>query len=364
MISAYIKLSNFCNMGCTHCYLPELVRGSQTMMQDDIFNEALANIKELCDYQVKDEVMILWHGGEPLQFNKGVFERRLVQADNYFFNHGIRVSHGMQTALINFDADWGRIIKRYFNSSVGVSVDPASRSINGDVKRYSSVLSKRIKAAQDMGIDIGGNVCPSVDDIGKEGLLLDWFTEHDISSFSIDRYNSFGNSDDLKRPSNKEHSLFLRNLLDESIARIKSGVRVPVCSTLVSGIGGVLEGNSGDRWGVTCLEDYIVINPDGVTNTCPDKISDEVTYSDVNGFVNSRKRINAISDHKLSHPKEHCYSCEYFYWCKSGCPITVNSWEKEGECSGYSKFLNHIKSLLIKEEEAINYYYLGEYEKR
>ena len=364
MISAYIKLSNFCNMGCSHCYLPESVRGNQALMEDQTFNETLEHIKELCDTQLDDEVLLLWHGGEPLQFDKKVFEKRLVQAENYFFSHGIKVSHGMQTALINFDGEWGRIIKRYFNSSIGVSVDPASRSINGDAIRYDSVLTKRIKLAQEMGITISGNVCPSKSDIGNEGLLLDWFSDHNISGFSIDRYNSFGEEIDVNRPSNKEHSLFLRNLLEASLERIKDGKRVAVCSTLVSAIGGVLNGDSGDRWGVSCLEDYIVVNPDGVTNTCPDKISEESTYTDGNGFVNSDKRIQAISNHKLLHPKDHCYSCEYFNWCKSGCPITINSWELEGECSGYSRFLNHVKLLLNTEEKVIKYYFSGEHEER
>lgn len=350
-------------MGCSHCYLPESVRSDNRMMHHDVFHESMRLIRELCNTQGEKDVLLLWHGGEPLQFDKKSFVQRLTQAENFFFSNGISVSHGMQTALINFDAEWGEIIKRYFNSSVGVSIDPSSRSLNGDVARYERALEKRIRNAQAMGISISANVCPSKQDIGKEKALLDWLVQHNVSSFAIDRYNSFGEHEDVNRPTNQEHSAFLRNLLDESIQRIKNKDKVPVCSTLLAGIDGVLNDKSGDRWGVTCLEDYIVINPDGTTNTCPDKISAEETYTDSNGFANSEKRIRVITDHKISHPKDHCYACEFFHWCRSGCPITMNSWEKEGECSGYKVFLKHIQRLYETDTEQLKYYLTGSYEK-
>lgn len=331
------------------------------MMDNDTFSSALKEIVILANSRSDKEVSVLWHGGEPLQFDKSTFEKRLVEANNYFFANGIVVNHVLQTALINFDSDWGRIINTYFNSWAGVSIDPNTRSISGSTTRYDDALQKRIKVAQSKGITLVGNICPSIDDVGKEGQLLDWLDSNNIASFAIDRYNSFGGQDPL-RPTNQQHSLFLWNLLDESLKRIKKRGRVSVCETLRAGVNGVLNGKSGDRWGVTCLSDYIVIDPDGRTNTCPDKISVEESYTENGSFVSSSKRSEVVGSHIAEHPTDGCFNCEFFSWCRSGCPITPNDWGKEGECSGYKLFLKKIQQLSLSEKDLLLYYLNGKNE--
>lgn len=359
MITAYLKLSNFCNMGCSHCYLPETVRSDTTLMDDSVFAKALEDIYSLVQLNGSNAVDVVWHGGEPLQFDKGVVVKRVVQANNFFFSRGVSCSHSIQTSLINFDSEWGHIINRYFSSVVGVSVDPSSRSISGSSERYQTVLEKRIRHAQSMGITVIANICPTVSDIGNEGALLDWFERNNIAAFGIDRYNDFANTGDSARPSNLQHSMFLSNLLDASLFRIKNGLRVSSCGTLRAGIDGVLSGSSGDRWGTTCLEDFIVIDKDGKTNTCPDKISYEETYSKDGLFSESKTRMSVVVDFKMNHPKDHCYACEYFTWCGSGCPITINQWSTEGDCSGYKSFLKHIENIKKTESNLLRYYLYG-----
>jgi radical SAM protein with 4Fe4S-binding SPASM domain len=324
-------------------------------MPDDVFRTTLNNILRLSKANKDPNISILWHGGEPMQFDIPMFEKRLVEANNFFFAQGVTVTHCMQTALINYNKEWSRILKTYFNSWASVSIDLKTRELSGSAERYNAVLEKRIEAAQQDGIYLVGNVCPSVDDVGREAELLDWLERNNIASFSIDRYNSFGGSD-TKRPANSQHSSFLASLLDDSLMRIRESRKVSVCSTLQAGIAGVLYGRSGDRWGVSCLKDYIVVNPDGRTNTCPDKISVEETYSRGKDFYLSDKRAEVIGKHATTHPTQGCFSCEFFSWCKSGCPITPNDWGSEGECSGYKLFLKKIQVMAEDELELLNYY--------
>ncbi|MCY9866119.1 hypothetical protein OTK49_26640 [Vibrio coralliirubri] len=359
MVTAYLKLSNYCNMGCSHCYLPESVRADSALMDNEVFNKALGDIYSLIQEYASTSVDVIWHGGEPLQFDKEVVVQRVVQANNYFFSRGVSCNHSIQTSLINFDADWGEIIKKYFSSVVGVSVDPSSRTISGSSQRYQTVLEKRIQHAQTMGITVVANVCPTVDDIGNEGELLDWFERNDIAMFIIDRYNDFAQTGDLNRPTNLQHSKFLSNLMDESLARINKGIRVSSCGTLRAGISGILNGSSGDRWGTSCLEQFIVIDKDGKTNSCPDKISYEDSYNGSEPFAASKTRLDVVVDFKMNHPKEHCYNCEYFTWCGSGCPITINEWSKEGDCSGYKSFLKHLMQLKNSNLNSLRYYLYG-----
>ena len=46
MITAYVKPTNFCNVGCTHCYLPEAVRAHQGRMTPAVLEELKSDARQ------------------------------------------------------------------------------------------------------------------------------------------------------------------------------------------------------------------------------------------------------------------------------------------------------------------------------
>lgn len=117
-------------------------------------------------------------------------------------------------------------------------------------------------------------------------------------------------------------------------------------------IAGVLNGQPGERWGGTCQRDFLVINPDGSLNSCPDRMEYEVdawpkASDGIDAFQSSPARKGWIRVQHIEHVENHCRKCEFRSWCKSGCPITAHQVHSGlGECAGYRSHLNHVQDFL------------------
>jgi len=97
-----------------------------------------------------------------------------------------------------------------------------------------------------------------------------------LAEFNIDRYNTFGFEDKVDDyPSNRLHADFLINLFDAVFKKKKEGCSVPHINVVSAGIMGVLKGRSSERWGTSCQNDFVVIEPNGSLNSCPNRTTFE-----------------------------------------------------------------------------------------
>lgn len=342
MITAYIKLSDFCDVGCDHCYLPQEVRDDKKIIDDDTIVNVSEDIYQLAKINGTDKVMLLLHGGEVTSLPVELVEKKMMLFESTLRAKGLRCKQSLQTAGLYLNKSWIEYIKTYCDSTTGVSYDPTSRTISNSTERYQSLLSKRLKALRDNECTYGFVIAPSKRELGRAKEIVQFTIDQCAEDVTIDRYSDYGRFDP-KKPTNKEHSIFLIELFDEVLGRLLRGENVPPFSSLVAAINGVLFGFSGDRWGTRCLENYIVIDKNGKTNTCPDKISYDESYTKTDRFVISEDRMNSIFEYKLNHKNIYCDGCEYFDWCRTGCPIMKNNPISEGDCTGHKLFLNYIK---------------------
>lgn len=344
MLTAYLKPSNYCNVGCEHCYLPSSARENKSKMSLETFRQTCKMLVDLTEYRKDKHVHILWHGGEPLLLLDSEFFRHTKTILNYTL---VDFSESLQTSLIPYTSSHASIIHDRFASRVGTSIDFSSRKINGSIENYHDLWMKKVEAARLDGIEVIPSMVPTQKELNREADIVETFVEWDFIEFNIDRYNQYDGQ--LPGwPNNAEHSTFLIGLFDELMARTSSGVIAPHVNVITAAINGVVKGLPGDRWGTTCQSDFIVIDPDGSTNTCPDRMSHEKTHSNVDqgvtAFLQSDLRRHWVRTQKITHQAPHCQKCEFNHWCQSGCPITSNDLaSNDGECAGYSNFLRHVK---------------------
>lgn len=343
MITAYMKGTNRCNVGCTHCYLPEQVRANGSRM-------SLATIEQsaafLADMQLKarhESTHVIWHGGEPLVLPPEFYYAAGAVLDRVLPGH----TESMQTSLIPLRPEFIGLIKDRFDSFVGSSIDFGQRQIKGSVDAYHQLFMKKVDLARDNGILVIPGVVPSSLDVGREREMVDWFVDRGFPAFNIDRYNAY-EAVFPDRPSNKQHAQFLIGLADALFDRMQTDQEAPIVGAIKAGITGILYGVGGDRWGGTCMSDFVVIEPDGSLNNCPDKSSVEEPFGNVAGgylaFSGSKLRRKWVRHQNFDHKKSHCHGCENQHFCQSGCPITPNGFEDgEDECSGYHSFLSHLR---------------------
>lgn len=345
-LSVYIKPTNYCNVGCDHCYLPEEVRANKKTMSDQTLRDMARMVKSLAIRENHDSVHFIWHGGEPMVLSPAYYENAFQILDEEIGN-GFYTS-SLQTSLIPYRDTWDNIIRDRFGSCIGSSLDFTQRKVSGSVDDYIDLWMSKVENARSSGFLVIPGVVPTRNEINSSGKMMEWFYDHGFDFFNVDRFSRYGNEGNIDWPSNKEHSRFLIGLFEKAMSMMEEGKTPPQVNVLIAGISGVLTGVAGDRWGTQCQREFLVIEPDGSINSCPDRAMHEPPHSNVEngvtGLQSSRLRKKWIRVMNVTHQKDHCYNCEFNHFCKSGCPVTPNGpSEGQEECSGYKSYLQHVR---------------------
>ena len=344
-ITAYLKLSDYCNVGCEHCYLPYAVRSSRVSMTLGTLNNAIDTIHRMASVQRSRGILIIWHGGEPLALPKDYF-RQMCEKVREKLPGAIQ---SIQTSLIPYRQDWAPVLREFTGNHIGSSIDFSLRNIRGNAERYQSLWLKKAHQAHQDGFSIIPGIVPSRNELGRGIEICNWMEKNGFLNWNIDRYNSYGKEDRL-RPSNLEHSGFLTQIFEAVMKRAECGVFMKI-NTVRAALAGILMDVSGDRWGTSCSRDFIVVNPNGTTSACPDMASYS-NYGHVSGgfreFSGSEARRKWIKNHLIGHANSNCRSCRFNGFCKTGCPLTPNAPEFEDDCSGYSRHLSHVANFTMR----------------
>ena len=345
----YVKPTNFCNIGCSHCYLPEFVRADKTLMSMETLEKIVGMITEYAEAYGFQKANILWHGGEPL----------LVSPDWYWSatevirRSDFRFTQSMQTSLTPYRKEFSPLIKKEMNGFIGTSFDLHARAINGSPEKYADLFLKKLEIVREDGIDVGVIMTATKDEIGHLRQILDWFVKNGFRSVRIERFNNYGRSYE-SWTTNRDHSIYMIELLNAVLDLYEEGI-VFYEAGIMSAITGVLEGKPGDRWGTSCTTDYMVFEPDGQVTNCIHRTGKEdyfgTAWKPLNMMLENDHRQKIIANHMSgSNMTDFCLSCEYVSWCKSGCPIQKNEVPSEkADCSGHKMFLDYISFLLDSE---------------
>lgn len=364
MITVYLKPTNYCNIGCDHCYLPLLVRQNKLKITFDDLEKSLSFLYDMALRENHDLIHILWHGGEPLIINSDWYNKAGAFIDKFFLKkhqeNGPKINfiESMQSSLIPYNSSFKDLALNRWGGEIGSSLDFFYRSLNNSVEDYRALWMKKVENARKDGILIIPGLTPSRKDMEAYQYIYKWFFENKFFVWNIERYSNVeGNLPEF--PTNREHSLFLKNMFNLIIDGIQKNQFAPYIRAVVAGINGVLYDMPGDRWGGSCQSDFVVINPNGELNNCPDKDSFEASFGNVkNGFdefKNNKGRKKWIRLQQIGHRIDECSVCENNVWCKSGCPITQNACNlnngETDECSGYKEFINHIRNFIKDNEQ-------------
>ncbi len=343
VVLAYAKPTNFCNVGCTHCYLPEAVRADRRRMAPETVDAMGSFLKDMRDRGRYSGVFVLWHGGEPLTLAPEWYE----EAGRILDRHLPVRAEGMQSSLIPLRPEHLPLVVARFGGHIGSSVDFSQRMIKGSVEEYHRLWMAKVDMARSAGIGITPGVVPTTREIGREREMVRWFVDRQFDAFNIDRYNAYA-SHFPDRPTNRQHSVFLTALFEALMDELERTGASPTVGAVQAALTGALFGVGGDRWGGHCQSDFVVVEPDGSLNNCPDKSTLEPAYANLadgfDGFARSKFRRKWIRHQAITHRQDHCTGCENRSWCASGCPITGNGVpDGEDECSGYKSFIDVVR---------------------
>lgn len=341
----YVKPTNACNVGCSHCYLPEAARADRTLMSMETV-EAIGRMGlAMQTAQRAPGSHVIWHGGEPL----GVPVEWLEEAGGILDRALPGHTESVQTSLIPYKSSQAGWILGRLGGHVGSSIDFAQRTVKGSVEAYADLWMIKVEQARADGLFVLPGTVPTKSEVDRAEWVVDWFSDRGFPAFNVDRFNAHAGFSPA-RPTNAEHSRFLDGLLDATISRMEREGRSPRINVTAAALRGVLFDQPGDRWGTTCQHSFVVFEPDGSTNSCPDRGSIDKPFSKAAdgwpAFAASPERRKWIQIQEVGHKAPHCSDCPWSSWCRSGCPLTGNgaAWG-EDECSGYRRHLDRLRSI-------------------
>lgn len=354
MLSIYMKPTNFCTVGCDHCYLPEDTRANKHTMSEDKVREVARMALKLAKMEGHSGIHFIWHGGEPLMLKPEWYYRAGEILDeeigpDYF-------TESMQTSLIPYKDNWASLFTDRYGKCIGTSVDFTQRRIKNSSEHYLDFWMKKVNMARNKGIYVTPGMVPTKNEINRAEEIVDWICDQKFHEMNVERYSKVGTMQALDWPSNAQHSEFLIRMFDRLMERFMKGDHAFQSNVTVSAILGILFQQPGDRWGTNCQRQFLVVEPDGSLNTCPDRAHHEKPFSNTSdgaeSFKRSKGRRNWIKIQDITHKESHCTTCKYNTWCKSGCPMTPNGPENgQKECSGFKSFLTHVDNFMSKSKK-------------
>lgn len=354
VVTAYLKPTNYCNVGCHHCYLPEDVRANKTRMDEPGIIKSAQLIADMSLSRRAHHAHVIWHGGEPLTVPADWY----YQASDILVARNEGLTQSMQTSLIPYNSSYAQLAHDLFDGHLGSSIDFSSRQIKGSPERYQDLWMGKVNLARADGLSVTPGMVPTISDVDRAAEHVDWFVANGFETFNIDRYNCFGTESFPDHPNNAQHSQFMINMFDRIMQLMATSGSAPLVNVITAVINGIVNDEPGDRWGGACQSDFVVIEPSGKLNSCPDRVSFESSFGHLDdgfdSFAKSPERKKWIRIQSVGHANDYCGTCENNSWCKTGCPISSNTPSlNDGECAGYKRYITHVRRFIETNRPAI-----------
>ena len=341
---AYVRPTEKCNLRCEHCFIPP---NPATMSDKQILDIP----RQLSDAGVTGNVLLQWHGGEPLLIDPERCEGLIIGLNAN--TQGIKFLHGVQTNLVvlkNFSKErrnkWYQILSQYFDKEmIGVSWDKEIRGVNLKPEQFYDYFEEsvlEIRSSQYFQDDFSPALTITaakpflkiVISLKTSVLFFEWLCLLQLHKIHIEKITPTG--DAIKNwskigVSNLEYSKAMgkfylayrryKNLHPVSMLAIS-----PFCD----------------------LEDAIKTGEQD--NVCASGAcqTSMFTFSSKDMV----KKCTAIAKHSetqlenyQNNVKAGCFECEFNNICNGGCPAHNNVIDNSGECSGAYQLLQTIKSI-------------------
>ncbi len=373
MVTAIVKPTHKCNLGCIYCYVPETAE--QGMMDEATLRNTIEKVTKFNGNinGKKRETHFIWHGGEPLIMGLPFFEK-IVEIEKPLREEGYRISNGIQSngTLVN-DA-FLDFCEEQNDFNIGLSLDGPKEMHNttrpykdgsgsfDDVYKAVKLFKKRNEKLRNEGKkgNLGGGIICILNklNIGKIDELYKFFHEENINIKinplirSGRALNGYEEISITPREYGEAMTKFFDMWFDDTNQRISIDPFEQIMGNEMTNI------PHGCQYGDSCQNHYISVGPTGAVYPCG-------RYDGLNEFHLGNINTDSIEDidsrpirKKLKErgagTVKGCEPCDYKKICNSGCMhnaymIRGNSMDKDYYCAGDKAMFKHIETALHRE---------------
>ncbi|MCS7232028.1 MAG: SPASM domain-containing protein [Elusimicrobiota bacterium] len=331
----YIRVTDQCNLFCKHCYIPNDIRTKKKsfLSPDQVKFIVFKGVEELL-YSRNNEnefLNIIFTGGEPMLVGVDYYKSILSDIEKI---KNEKVSFSMTTNLMLYSSKWDFIFQNLFGGVVGTSYSLTRQTVNGFddfekiwLKNYERVREKfnvsiiftldKIFISQNVEFWIN-----KIKQLEPHSCSFEWF---------IPAYDEIENSEIYS--SVDEYFDYLCKLFS---ALKESGIKNVKIKQLRPNFNMFSKDSS-------CLDENLVINPDGSVGICPALtvngfVSGNIFYESIHKLLNKKERIDMINM-LLKTPKE-CEDCRFVAVCNYGCPALIFLGKiQRNNCKKFFEFL-------------------------
>lgn len=331
MKTIYVKLTNKCQLKCSHCY--NSVCDSNLEMTKDTLNKVRDSISNILK---KEPVTLSLHGGEPMIYPdlKYVLNNFIIPLKS---EHGDKLDLSLTTNLVyELHSDILDIFHACSNTTIYTSWDHAIRFHTNTQELWES----NVKLLHRYGIKtvpIITVTLPLVTEISPS-KLFPYFSYLGIHEINFERLTQTGRAEHNKNkltPTNGQVQAWLHSAYQNNKYYYK--FKIPLFTALENAVKGNLEGCRARR----CTHDVITYNPDGTIATCPNTPNQIIgnVFSNEPTLEQNRCKICLQNDERLRDNR--CYSCKFFRECNGDC--FQLEFDSTG-CPGLPQIIEEIKN--------------------
>jgi len=315
-----IKATLNCNLACKYCYGRDNHFIGKEM--DDVqIKKGLDFVLEYAKLIGANKLSLCWHGGEPFLLGEKRLGRILEYASELFLKNDITCEFGTQTNATLLTPAYYSIIKKYFNSYVGVSLDLCSDyRVFKSNKVSNDLVIKNIDEAIAAGIRCGSINLITKQNINRVEEIYHFYKQRNMN-VRLARVFPISAEDDKSNPMYVSDEEFA-SVMIRYFELWASDTNPAKNTDIVRLVGDLLLGRPSicfrER---NCQERYLAISPGGDIHSCAEfdcresVIGNFLTQTPQDFYhSNSRERIVE----RAPIPPQ-CSECKYETTCYGGC---------------------------------------------
>jgi uncharacterized protein len=369
-ITAIVKPTHDCNFACKYCYVES--GAEQGRMSQGTLEKMT---QQLCSLESRDQVHIIWHGGEPLLMGPEFYKEAVMLQEQ--FKGDRLVENCMQSNVSLVNEGWLDFFEQY-HFNIGSSIDGPEEIHNltrvykdgtgtfQDVWKGLQLIRQRNTKLQKETPDgtrpkyLGGGVIVILTrkNIAQLGKIYDFLKENDLSAKInplIKSGTAVGNYEDLSIGP-KEYGQALAELFDRWFYEPEEGVDLDPLSEI---LGNIMTGKPmGCNFGESCRQGFISIGPQGDVYPCGrfDGIKEywlgNICKDDLGKMIEAGK--NKLIAARSAETINGCSSCEHKRLCNGGCMhnaymVKGDVNDKDYYCASYKILFDRLGEALHKE---------------
>lgn len=319
-----------CNLDCRYCFYNKQIRRKKVMSLEIL--EMV--IKEVCENN-KDDIIFIWHGGEPLL--AGVtFYKKAFDLQERYRKPTQRIINSIQTNGTLINNEWGDIFKQH-GVIVGISLD-GPKVFHDKYRQFSDgkgslkSVKRGVEVLKGFGINFAVISVITRETIKTPKEVFDFLTAQNpiwinfVPSLAISTGSTLLFEHSIE-PS--EYIDFLIRIFNFWIENGDYKLKILPIETIICGFlekshrDCRLVGECKKRLAVRSCEKNLVVIPNGDVKTCSFH-----SYGDAFEFGNIRAGLNTISSSSVYQKyrehlrgiKERCLKCQWYRVCPYGCP--------------------------------------------